>query len=55
MSAAPLDPRLVRYLLRMQFAINVLSSVAIEYPRLRTHPLLNLDTAPVAVAEGTTK
>ena len=35
-----MNPRALRHLLRMQFEINCLSSVAIEYPALRDHPLL---------------
>ncbi len=34
--------------LALQCEINVLSSVAIEYPSLRSHPLLHLDDDPAS-------
>jgi hypothetical protein len=37
-----LDPWLLRRLRALQFSINCLSSVAIEYPALRSHPLLRM-------------
>ena len=34
------DERFIRHMLRLQFQINCLASVAIEYPALQNHPLL---------------
>lgn len=43
------------YLLGMQFEINCLSSVAIEYPALQAHPLLRLDVGAALASVRATR
>jgi hypothetical protein len=44
--------RFLRYFAELQQRINILASVAIEYPALRAHPLLHLDDEEATTEEA---